>query len=154
MLEINPMTRFANSNNGSSNLRVIANMLAGMIHVRGEDTRTEKCWSRRGALEAVSWRLKGVSSSFTIELSSKFNLQQKILRMYQGSESIWFDHSTFIVIKLVYYLLLLFLRHLFRREGRVRHLGGPDTLNSPCVCLLLALCSKIFVSDIISYIVW
>ena len=83
------MTRFANSDNGSSNLRVIANMLAGMIQVRGEDTRAEKCWSRRGALDAVSWRLKGVSSSFTIELSSKYNLQQKILRMYQWSKTIW-----------------------------------------------------------------
>ena len=62
------------------------------------------------------------------------------------------DHSTFIVIKFLYYLLLLFRRHLFRREGRVRHLGGPDTLNSSCVCLLVALCSKIFDSDLISHV--
>ena len=85
---------------------------------------------------------------FEVQSTAKNIKNASVIKEYM----IWLEHSTFIVIKLLYYLLLLFRRHLFRREGRVRHLGGPDTLNSSCVCLLVALCSKIFDSDLISHV--
>ena len=74
MLDSNPNIRFANSSKGLLNLRVIANRPAGTIQTAGVDVRKAKCWSRRGELGTVSWRLNGTSSPLTIGESSIYSL--------------------------------------------------------------------------------